>query len=303
MSVLGGRGKVGLLQECGVGAVALVALGQGLMAGREFEFGMIREKGGDEFRVFLGLDGAGRIHDPAAGFQAGQGVFENLSLEFDQLADVCGAESPADIDASAKNSGVRAGDIEQDGIEGAPPLFRRGLGPVVDFDACLGAVESFEVALESWQAFVVGIGAKQVLGRSLCGGDEECLSSGGGAGIEHFFAGAWGKELDRVMGGRVLDVDFAFREEIGRDGAVDFVEACRELGGGRVLWCGGSRGERIDAGEGWGGRVIEIHQCDGVFLAEGFLPAFEEPVGVRVEDFGCHVFEVVEFFAGGDGAS
>ena len=72
---------------------------------------MLFGEGGDEFDVFCVLDGAGGIYDAATGFEAGEGVGEDGGLDFGELLDVGGLESPADIDPAADYAGVGAGDI------------------------------------------------------------------------------------------------------------------------------------------------------------------------------------------------
>ena len=72
---------------------------------------MLFGEGGDEFDVFCVFDGAGGIDDATAGFEAGEGVGEDGGLDFGELIDVGGLESPADIDPAANHAGVGAGDI------------------------------------------------------------------------------------------------------------------------------------------------------------------------------------------------
>ncbi len=50
-------------------------------------------------------------------------------------------------------------------------------------------MQAFEVFLQARQAFFVGIGAHQVVGRAERGGDEKGLAAGSGAGVEDVLAG------------------------------------------------------------------------------------------------------------------
>ena len=66
----------------------------------------------------------------SAGFEAGQGIADDCLLEIDQLVDVVGLEAPAGVDPAPQDAGVRAGDVEEDGVELAVPFVRGGFGPV-----------------------------------------------------------------------------------------------------------------------------------------------------------------------------
>ena len=136
-------------QSC-IGTVSAVGLRQGLVFLFQFQFGMGGEEVGDQIAVFLGFDRAGGIDEAAAGLQAGQGVFENGCLGFGQTGDVVRLEPPADVDTPTENAGVRAGDVEEDGVELAVPFFRSGFGPIVGLDGLPGDVEALEVLFEAW---------------------------------------------------------------------------------------------------------------------------------------------------------
>lgn len=58
-------------------------------------------EGLDEVFVFLGVDGAGGVDEAAVLFEAGEGVGEDLSLDFCEFLDLFGVEAPAGIDATA----------------------------------------------------------------------------------------------------------------------------------------------------------------------------------------------------------
>lgn len=96
-------------------------------------------------------------------------------------------------------------------------FFRGGLGPVVHGNLIGGDAETFEVFLESGNAFFIGVGAGEAGSAAEGCGDEKGFSSGSGAGIEDFFTGFGFEEFDAVAGGGILDVEVALREEFGGD--------------------------------------------------------------------------------------
>ena len=116
---------------------------------------MLLREGGDEIDVFRFFDGAGGIDDTASGFEAGKGVGEDGGLDFGQLFDIGGLESPADINPAANHTGVRARHIEEDGIEGFMEFFRCGFAPIVDGNFVGSDAEAREVFLETGNAFFV----------------------------------------------------------------------------------------------------------------------------------------------------
>src|SRR5690606_29713153 len=128
-----------------IGTVGLVSMGQGLAGIDKLELRMGFEQGGDEVLVFLRFDRAGGVDEAAAGRRAGQGVPDDAALELGELCDVGMTEAPADIDSAAEDAGVRAGDLEEDGVEGGAPLRGGRGGPVVDFHGRAGAEEALEV--------------------------------------------------------------------------------------------------------------------------------------------------------------
>lgn len=65
----------------------MVVDGVDLDAFDDLEFVLFGE-GGDEFDVFGVFDRAGGINDAAAGFEAGEGVGEDLGLDDGELFDV-----------------------------------------------------------------------------------------------------------------------------------------------------------------------------------------------------------------------
>ena len=171
-------------------------------------------KSGNQAGVFRIFDRAGGINDAATRFQAGQGILENLCLDFCKILDVGGLESPADVDPSADDAGVRARNVEQDCVEGFMKPFRGGLAPVVDGNLIGLDAEAGEVLLKPREALFVGIGAGEAVAPAERRGDEESLSAGSGAGIEDFFTGLGCEEIDAVTGCWILDVDVAACEEL-----------------------------------------------------------------------------------------
>ena len=127
----------------------MVFLREGLVFGSELPGGVGGEEGGDEVLVFLGVDRTGAVNQTAAGFQAGQGVFEEGQLDPREGLDVRGLQAPADIDPTAEDAGVGTGDIEQDGIEGPVPRGGCRGGPVVAGDLPGADVEAFEVSAQA----------------------------------------------------------------------------------------------------------------------------------------------------------
>ena len=59
---------------------------------------------------------------------------QEAELEFAEAVDFCGLDAPAQIDATAKDAGVRAGNVDEDAVEQrlvfAPLLVGRGEGGV-----------------------------------------------------------------------------------------------------------------------------------------------------------------------------
>ena len=189
------------------------------------------------------------------GFRQGRAFCEDLRLDFRQILDVGWLEAPADIDAAADDSGVRAWHVEEDGIEGFVETFRGWLAPVVDGDFVGFDAEAGKVFLKAGDALFVRVGAGEAAASAERGGDEECLPAGGGAGIEDFFTGFRGEEIDAVAGGGILDVDrsggeelggeFPFEQEIVR-GVIESM--CRGRLGIGPPWASGLRRKKVSAG-------------------------------------------------------
>lgn len=112
-------------------------------------------EGGDEIDVFRFFDGAGGINDTTSGFEAGESVGEDGSLDFGELIDIGGLESPADIDTAANHTGVRARHIEKDRIESSMEFFGCGVAPIVDGNFVGSDAEASEVFLKTGNAFFV----------------------------------------------------------------------------------------------------------------------------------------------------
>jgi hypothetical protein len=193
----------------GEGTVGVITEGEGGAGLDEAEFGVVGEEVLDLFLVFGGFDGAGGVDDAAAGFEADDGVFEDLALGGDECGDVGGLEAPAEVDAAAHDAGVGAWDIEEDAVEGSVPCGGGGVVPIVDGDFGGAGVEALEVFAKAREAFFVGVGADESAAAAEGCGDEEGFAAGSGAGVEDEFAGFWGEEFDGVAGGGVLDVDGA----------------------------------------------------------------------------------------------
>ena len=241
--------------ECAIG---LIAEGQGCDMSGHFKLGMIFEKRLNLFHVFIGLNRASRINDAAAGLEARDGVFEDISLGENDLFNVVWLEAPADIDATTDDAGVGAGDIEQDGIECAMPCGGSGLGPIVNADLCLAGVESCEILFESWQAFFVGVRAHEIFGGAHRGGDEKCFSARRGAGVEDVLSRLWREQLDRMTRGRILNVDGSALNEIVWKRTLDAIKSqsvfygfARDVGGRR---------EGVDAAKCFCRQIVPLHE-------------------------------------------
>ncbi len=217
-------------QNGGEGTVGAVLGGEDADGFSELEavgFG----EGFDEVGVFRVLNGASGIDDAPAGLEAGKGVGEDLRLDRSEVIDVGGLQAPADIDAAADHAGVRAGDVEQDGVEGFVETFGGGLAPIVDGNFIGLDVEAGEVFLKTGEAFFVGVGAGEACAATECGGDEEGLAAGGGAGIEDFLAGLWVEQFYGMSSSWILDVELALGEELGGELAGEEEITGRVVGG------------------------------------------------------------------------
>ncbi len=88
---------------------------------------------GEEFLnhgfVLLRFEGTGGIDKDAAGFHAGGGASQKAELEFSEAVDFRGLDAPAQVDAPAQNTGVRAGNVDEDAVEGRPAMKRRDFPP------------------------------------------------------------------------------------------------------------------------------------------------------------------------------
>jgi hypothetical protein len=95
----------------------------------------------------------------------------------------------------------------------------------VDGDGGRASVEACEIFFEARESLFVGVRANQAVGGAKCGGDEESLPTGSGAGVEDAFTGLGSEELDRVAGCGVLDVNGPGGEKVGGECAFEFIES------------------------------------------------------------------------------
>jgi hypothetical protein len=285
------RAKSWLNQKGGVCSIGMVIDGGDLDAFHQSKMMLLCERG-DKINVFSLIDRAGRIDEASAGLEAWESVGEDGGLNFGELVDIGGLQSPADIDAATDHAGIGTRHIEQDGIESSVKLFGRWLAPVVDGNFVGGDAEPCQVFLKAGDAFFVRVRASQTFAAAEGGGDEKGFSAGGGAGIEDLFARFGFEKFDAMAGGGVLDVEIAFGEKFGGD----FLFQQKVFGSviARRSWNFRiGRNERIEAEKRLGGSVVPLHDGDGFGFSERFAPAIVKPIGMRVEH-GRR--QVVEFF-------
>jgi len=60
----------------------------------------------NKLAIFFRIDRAGGVNKTSAGFEARDGIFENLALEFDEISDVRELDPPTGIDPAPQNARV-----------------------------------------------------------------------------------------------------------------------------------------------------------------------------------------------------
>lgn len=141
----------------------------------------------DDLLVFFRFDAAGGIKNPAAGFDEGERVAEQGGLFGGEFTDVIRLQSPAGFGAFAENAGVRAGNIEEDGVEfvRGGECFAGGDQPGFD----VRESEPPGVFLDAGEAVGVNIGRENRAAIVHEFGQMRGFRAGGGAEIKHAHAG------------------------------------------------------------------------------------------------------------------
>ena len=185
-------------QACHVCTVDLVAMGNKFAFEIEAEVGLGLKESLDDLLVFFGLDAARAVKNGSAGFEAARGLIEEFLLGGREAGNFCFLQAPAEVDAAAQDTGIRARRVDQDAIEKAV----RCRGTEFDF-----STEAFGVFFHQREALGLDVFGDDggLIGGEL--GDISGLAARRGTKIENAFAGAGAQFFGRQQSAWILQIE------------------------------------------------------------------------------------------------